>query len=102
MTFTEPLQLAFIFDATILETLPGYQPGACLSDRRVAFIHSAVSEISERLSASDAHLIVRYGDPAVVIAELASFLPMMMNPRHDNVTVLLGPYSQTGVLTVFR
>ncbi|MFN4882876.1 MAG: cryptochrome/photolyase family protein [Burkholderiales bacterium] len=74
MTFTEPLQLAFIFDATILETLPGYQPGACLSDRRVAFIHSAVSEISERLSASDAHLIVRYGDPAVVIAELAQAL----------------------------
>ena len=74
MTFTEPLQLAFIFDATILEKLPGYQPGACLSDRRVAFIHSAVSEISERLSASDAHLIVRYGDPATVIAELAQSL----------------------------
>jgi len=74
LSFTEPVQLAFIFDSTILEALPGHRSGGRLSDRRVAFIHAAVSEISERLSASDAHLIVRYGDPTAVIAELAQSL----------------------------
>ena len=85
---TDPVQLVFIFDEGILSAIPraaalldrstamaspSDSTSPCI-DRRVAFIHAAVSEIASRLHASGAHLIVRYGDPRHWIPELAGAL----------------------------
>ena len=85
LRYTEPVQLVFIFDEGILSAIPrttemlgktastaaaSASTPAC-ADRRVAFIHAAVSEIAARLHASGAHLLVRYGDPRHWIPELA-------------------------------
>ncbi|MBU3724041.1 MAG: deoxyribodipyrimidine photo-lyase [Burkholderiaceae bacterium] len=70
----EPLQLAFIFDKTILSALPGAGQATPCEDRRVAFIHAAVAELDQRLSEAGAHLIVQHGDPSALIPELAQDL----------------------------
>ena len=85
LTFTEPVQLVFIFDVTIFEKIPTSldASGRMVSksaadgphdDRRVAFIHAAVEEIASRLTASGAHLIVGIGDPRDEIPRLAQQL----------------------------
>lgn len=55
----------FVFDTTILDTLP-YK-----SDRRVEFIWQAVLELSEALHAQGSALHVLHGDPRVLIPQLA-------------------------------
>lgn len=57
----------FVYDSTILDALPR-------SDRRVDFIHASVAELAAGLEQLGGHLIVRHGDPAVVIAQLAAAL----------------------------
>jgi deoxyribodipyrimidine photo-lyase len=57
----------FVYDSTILDALPR-------SDRRVDFIHASVAELAGALEQLGGHLIVRHGDPAVVIAQLAAEL----------------------------
>jgi deoxyribodipyrimidine photo-lyase len=72
--FDEPVQLAFVFDTTILHALPGWKHGAVLDDRRVAFIHAAISQIQGRIAAHKKSLITGYGDPSVLIPEFANAL----------------------------
>ncbi len=55
----------FVFDTTILDTLP------FKSDRRVEFIWQAVRELSEALHAHGSALHVLHGDPRVIIPQLA-------------------------------
>ena len=69
-----PLQLAFIFDETILSALPGANRAQPCEDRRVAFIHAAVAELDQRLASAGAHLIVMRGDPSALIPDLARSL----------------------------
>jgi deoxyribodipyrimidine photo-lyase len=71
---TESLQLVFIFDRTILSALPGAGGSTPLEDRRVAFIHAAVTEIGQRLESAGSHLIIADGDPRQLIPELAEQL----------------------------
>lgn len=66
-----PIQLVFVFDTTILSAIPRPANAPLVDDRRVAFIHAALAEISHRLNQSEAHLIVKTGDPITVIPELA-------------------------------
>ena len=66
-----PLQLAFIFDKSILSALPGARQGQPREDRRVAFIHAAVAELDQRLAAAGAQLVVGHGDPQELIPEIA-------------------------------
>jgi deoxyribodipyrimidine photo-lyase len=54
----------FIFDTTILDSLPR-------SDRRVAFIHASLLQLKSELNALGSDLIVRHGDPCVLIPQLA-------------------------------
>jgi deoxyribodipyrimidine photo-lyase len=71
LSFNEPLVLVFVFDQEILNKIPK-TPGQKLNqDRRVAFIHAAVSEIAGRLSSAGAHLLVRYGKASEIIPTLA-------------------------------
>ena len=80
---TEALQPVFIFDATILDAIPrattavkpatAAQQSIC-QDRRVAFIHAAVSEMAQRIQDMGGHLITRHGDPRQLIVELAQAL----------------------------
>jgi len=72
LSFPEPVQLAFIFDKGILDALPRTPDQPLTPDRRVAFIHAAVTQIAARLAASAAHLLVRYGHPTTLIATLAN------------------------------
>lgn len=82
LSYTEPIQLVFIFDTTILSAIPSELDAsghlvvdralhARRADRRVAFIHAALEEIAARLAASGAHLIVRVGDPRHELPRLA-------------------------------
>jgi deoxyribodipyrimidine photo-lyase len=74
LEFKDPVQLGFVFDTTILNALPGWSKDSMIVDRRVAFIHAAVSQIHGRLAASGKALIVGYGDPVECIPELAKAL----------------------------
>jgi deoxyribodipyrimidine photo-lyase len=71
LAYPEPVQLVFVFDQTILHAIPGAGPDSICSDRRVGFIHAAIEEIAGRLSAAGAHLITRFGDPRILIPEIA-------------------------------
>lgn len=71
LEFNEPVQPVFVFDTTILNALPGWKKNATLEDRRVAFIHAAVSEIQGRLKASGAAMVIGHGDPCALIPEIA-------------------------------
>jgi deoxyribodipyrimidine photo-lyase len=71
LSFPEPVQLAFVFDATIFAALPRAAGESILQDRRVAFIHAAMSEMASRLAASGAHLVTVHGDPRDAIPQLA-------------------------------
>jgi deoxyribodipyrimidine photo-lyase len=71
LSFPEPVQLAFIFDQGILDALPRLPRPSLTPDRRVAFIHAAITQIAARLENSGAHLLVRYGDPTQLIPALA-------------------------------
>ena len=71
---TESLQLVFIFDQTILSALPGAGAQVPCEDRRVAFIHAALSEIGQRLESAGSHLIVQHGDPRRLIPKIAQQL----------------------------
>jgi deoxyribodipyrimidine photo-lyase len=77
LEFQEPVQLAFVFDTTILNALPGWKKGAVMEDRRVAFIHEAISEIQSRLAPCSKSLLVGYGDPLAEIPQLAKTLGAM-------------------------
>jgi deoxyribodipyrimidine photo-lyase len=69
-----PIQLVFVFDTAILSAIPRPKEMAVIDDRRVAFIHAALEEMSHRLRESGAHLIVQTGDPTVLIPEIAQQL----------------------------
>jgi deoxyribodipyrimidine photo-lyase len=55
----------FIFDTTILDALPR-------EDRRVEFIHGAVSALKTRLRALGSDLVVRHGEPVASVDALAA------------------------------
>jgi deoxyribodipyrimidine photo-lyase len=55
----------FIFDRTILDPLPR-------QDRRVEFIHGAVSALKARLRGNGSDLVVRHGDPVACVPALAA------------------------------
>lgn len=74
LEFSEPVQLAFVFDTTILNALPKWKKGSVIEDRRVGFIHAAVSEISARLSASGKVLVTGHGDPVLLVPQFAKTL----------------------------
>ena len=77
LEFEDPIQLVFIFDQDILQPLQklSAQPRDQLTDdRRVAFIHAALSEIAARLATAGAHLIVHYGRPIELIPRIAKDL----------------------------
>ena len=57
----------FVFDTTILDTLPR-------RDRRVEFILRAVDEVAATLQTMGGQLIVRHGDPLVEIPRLSAEL----------------------------
>ncbi len=68
----------FIFDAEILDKLDDKQ------DRRVAFIHKAITEMQTLLVAAGSTMIVRYGKPADVWAQLcAEFEVAEVHTNHD-------------------
>jgi deoxyribodipyrimidine photo-lyase len=58
---------AFVFDSTILDSLPR-------SDRRIAFILCAVEEVAEDLRRMGGALIILQGDPCDEIPQLAARL----------------------------
>ncbi len=66
-----PVQLVFVFDTTILAAIPRPAGAAIVDDRRVAFIHAALGEITNRLNSSGAHLIIQTGDPVDLIPTIA-------------------------------
>lgn len=55
----------FVFDRVILDALEDRD------DRRVTFIHRSVSEVASKLAALGSKLIVRIGDPTVLVPEVA-------------------------------
>ena len=59
-----PVLPIFIFDITLLETLEDK------TDRRVDYIHQALSEINRTLKAYDSKLTTFYGEPVQVFKEL--------------------------------
>lgn len=71
LEFAEPIQIVFIFDRDILQALPGHGQTAIVDDRRVAFIHGAVAELSERLNAGGAHLITAYDRASEAVPKIA-------------------------------
>ncbi len=62
-----PVYCAFVFDTTILRSLPA-------DDRRVSFIHAALVELDAALRQRGGGLIVRHGDPVEEIPCLAAEL----------------------------
>ena len=56
--------VVFIFDPAILDPLQR-------NDTRVNFIHQSLSEIDEKLQKQGSSLVVRYGNPAELIPQLA-------------------------------
>ena len=65
LTSARQVVCAFVFDREILETL------ADPADRRVAFIHAAVTELQQVLQARGGGLIVKYGVAKSEIVQLA-------------------------------
>ena len=63
-----PVWCVFVFDRDILDLLPSPQ------DRRVAFIHAALSELTQALQAKGGGLIVRHGSARSIIPQLAAEL----------------------------
>ena len=57
----------FVFDTTIIQGLPKH-------DRRVQFIHESVKELADSLEKMGGSLIVRAGDPCLIIPQLAAEL----------------------------
>jgi deoxyribodipyrimidine photo-lyase len=60
----DEVAVVFVFDRRILDSLPR-------NDRRVTFIHHAVSEIDAKLRDFGSQLVVRYGDPLEEIPAVA-------------------------------
>ncbi len=63
----ERVYCVFVFDSTILDTLPR-------ADRRVEFIWRTVGELDTALRAKGGGLIVRHGNPVEIIPTLAQLL----------------------------
>jgi len=63
-----PVYCAFVFDTTILDSLPTRR------DRRVAFIHASLIELHAALRARGGGLIVRHGNPRQEIPAMAAAL----------------------------
>ena len=63
-----PVWCVFVFDRDILDHLPSRQ------DRRVAFIHAALGELTQALQAKGGGLIVRHGSARSIIPQLAAEL----------------------------
>lgn len=57
----------FVFDTTIIQGLPKH-------DRRIQFIHESVQELADSLEKMGGSLIVRVGDPCLIIPQLAAQL----------------------------
>lgn len=66
--YADEVAVAFVFDTTILDKLQDRD------DRRVSFIHDALTELDRELRARGSLLIVRYGDPQQEIPKLARLL----------------------------
>lgn len=66
-----PVYCAFVFDTTILRTLP------TRSDRRVAFIHASLCQLDQALRERGGALIVRCGEAFAEIPRLAEQLDVV-------------------------
>jgi deoxyribodipyrimidine photo-lyase len=62
-----PIQSVFIFDSNILQELPK-------DDQRVIFIHREVSRLKKEYQAYGSDLIVRFGDPKLILPQLVNEL----------------------------
>ncbi|MGO3870114.1 MAG: cryptochrome/photolyase family protein [Alcaligenes sp.] len=62
-----PVACVFVFDSTILQSLPA-------EDARLAFIHDSLLQIQEELRQHGSELITVYGNPIQKIPELAASL----------------------------
>lgn len=62
-----PVACVFIFDSTILDSLPA-------DDVRLAFIHDSLLQVQEQLRQYGSELITAHGDPVQKIPELANRL----------------------------
>lgn len=67
LTACREVYVVFVFDTTILASLP-------TDDRRVAFIHDSVVALAKTLKDAGGALIVRHGDPSAEIPALAKSL----------------------------
>ncbi|HEX8612319.1 MAG TPA: deoxyribodipyrimidine photo-lyase [Telluria sp.] len=67
LTSSNSVYCAFIYDNTILDSLPR-------ADRRVEFIHASLAELDAELRQMGGCLIVRQGDPVEAIPTLAAQL----------------------------
>ena len=67
LTASKAVHCVFIYDTTILDTLPR-------ADRRVDFIHASLAELDAELRALGGYLIVRHADPLQAIPALAAEL----------------------------
>ena len=67
LTASKRVYCVFIYDTTILDTLPR-------ADRRVAFIHASLAELDTELGKLGGHLIVRHANAAEAIPALAAEL----------------------------
>jgi deoxyribodipyrimidine photo-lyase len=74
---SERVYCAFVFDTTILASLPR-------ADRRVEFIHDNLAKLAAALQQLGGHLIVRHGDPLQAIPALAAELAVdAVYANHD-------------------
>ncbi len=73
-----PVLPLFIFDRAILDDLPDRR------DARVEFIHQAVTDLQRQLAAQGSTIVVRYGQPEEVWAELLAEYPVAaVYANHD-------------------
>ena len=73
-----PVLPLFIFDRAILDDLPDQR------DARVEFIHRAITALEQQLAALGSAIVVRYGQPEAVLAELLEEYPVAaVYTNHD-------------------
>lgn len=65
------IQPVFIFDTTILDRLPE-------NDQRVIFIHQQIQSLQKAYNELGADLIVRHGNPTIIIPQIAAELKVKM------------------------
>lgn len=79
-----PVQCVFIFDTNILDRLENKR------DRRLVFIYRQLEKLNKELVDKGSFLMLRYGDPETVLAELC----MKFSPRAVFVNEDYEPYAR--------